>query len=77
MCIPIHQCSRKDRALRALANFALFAGIALVYAVHSSGTIEKNWLEALRGFLIGLSIGINLLMIRLGRRSGRTTAENV
>ncbi len=76
MCIPIQRRSRRDRVLVAVANFALFAGIALSYAVHSLGTIEKNWLEALRGFLIGLSVGINLLVIRFGRGCGRSNAEN-
>ena len=77
MCIPIHQRSRRDRALRSFANFALFIGIALSYTVHSTGAIERNWIDAAHGFLIGLSIGINFLVIRFGRSCSRSTAENV
>lgn len=77
MCFPIHQRSRRDRGLLAVANISLFLGIALPYALHFNGAVERSWIEAVRGLLIGLSIGINLLVIRFGRRCSRSTAENV
>jgi hypothetical protein len=68
MCIPVHQRSRKERLLMALANLVLCIGIALPYAVHTSSGFGKNCLDATRGMLIGVSIGVNLFLIRFARR---------
>ncbi len=68
MCIPLHQGSKRDRILMALAGIALSAGIALPYLLHPSGAAGKNWFEAVRGLLMGISIGLNLFMIRFARR---------
>jgi hypothetical protein len=68
MCIPNRLLDKKSRRLMALANFALVLGLSLWLLVHPSGQVERNWLHAACGFLLGLSITINLLGLRCARR---------
>ncbi|HEY6489110.1 MAG: hypothetical protein WCC26_19950 [Terracidiphilus sp.] len=51
-----------------VANLSLVAGIVLPYAFHPASGLGKDWLEALRGLFIGVSIGVNLLVLRFARR---------
>jgi hypothetical protein len=68
MCIPIHERSRRDRILLSLAAFALAAGTGLPHLIHSSSALNEDWIDALRGLLMGVSIGMNLMLIAKKRR---------
>jgi hypothetical protein len=58
----------RTRRLMAIANIALVIGLLLWLFVHPSSQVEKNWLHASSGFLLGLSITINLLALPFARR---------
>jgi hypothetical protein len=75
MCIPVWKRSLKDRTLMAVANLALCIGLVLPYVVHPAGQRSADWLDGIRGLLIGMSIGMNLLIIRLGKRCAPTVAH--
>lgn len=60
MCIPYRQRDPKTRRLMVIGNFALVLGLALWLLVHPTGRFQKDWLDAACGFLLGLSIAINL-----------------
>jgi hypothetical protein len=47
---------------------SLVVGLLLWLFVHPSGQIEKNWLHAVCGFLLGLSVTINLMGLVFARR---------
>jgi hypothetical protein len=64
--IAFHRRSFPDRALGAAAAVALLVSFALPLAVHPAGAMGRNWLEAARGLCAGLSIGMNLLVVRRG-----------
>jgi hypothetical protein len=68
MCIPIRQLDPKTRRLLAIGNMSLVVGLLLWLFVHPSGQIEKNWLHAVCGFLLGLSVTINLMGLVFARR---------
>jgi hypothetical protein len=68
MCIPNRLLDRKTRRLMALANISLVIGLLLWQFVHPYGQIERNWLDAACGFLLGLSIAINLIGLIFGKR---------
>jgi hypothetical protein len=68
MCIPIRQLDPKTRRLLAIGNISLVVGLLLWLFVHPSGQIEKNWLHAVCGFLLGLSVTINLMGLVFARR---------
>lgn len=74
MCIPIHQRRLRERVLFAVANLALAAGIGLPYLIHAASTSKADWLDASRGLLIGLSISMNLLLVRQMRFRRKTAA---
>jgi hypothetical protein len=68
MCIPNRLLDRKTRRLMAIGNMALVIGLLLWLFVHPSHQLEKNWRDAVCGFLLGLSITINLYGLRFARR---------
>jgi hypothetical protein len=68
MFIPIRQLDPKTRRLLAIGNMSLVVGLLLWLFVHPSGQIEKNWLHAVCGFLLGLSVTINLMGLVFARR---------
>ncbi len=39
--------------------------------VHPAGQVGRNWFEGLRGFLFGISIGLNLMAVVLKARARR------
>jgi hypothetical protein len=55
--------------LYCVANLALVAGLTLPYAFHPVGAPGKDWMEGVRGLLMGVSIGMNLMLVG-SRRSG-------
>jgi hypothetical protein len=68
MCVPFRERSRRQRVLMAIANIALLFGIALPGGMHSMARLHPDVLDAVRGLLLGLSIGMNLMILRLGKR---------
>lgn len=68
MCIPNQQLDKKTRRLMALANISLVIGLLLWLFVHPSGQVERNWLHAACGFLLGFSITVNLYGLWVARR---------
>jgi hypothetical protein len=58
----------KARRQIAIANLSLAVGLLLILFVHPSGNIGRNWLHVLSGFLLGLSIAINLFVFRFASR---------
>jgi zinc transporter ZupT len=55
-----------------LANLSLAVGLLLFVFVHPAGQVERNWLHAVCGFLLGVSIAVNLLNFWRSSRSGDT-----
>lgn len=72
MCIPIQQFDRKGRVLFFIANMSLVIGLLLwnfrEYLL-ASNPLERDLLHAVCGFLLGLSITINLSGLIRGWRS--------
>ena len=68
MCTSVRKRSFKHRILMAVANLALCIGLVLPYFIHPAGQRGANWLHGIRGLLIGMSIGMNLFIIRFSRR---------
>ena len=69
MCVPLRQRGPKVRYLMAIANLCLAAGIMAPNFTHMSGKSHHAWLDALCGLLMGVSIGLNLLFLRMSRRN--------
>ena len=69
MCIPNQQLNRKTRSLMAIGNIALVIGLLLWLFVHPAAQVERNWLHAVCGFLLGLSITFNLYGLWSARRN--------
>jgi hypothetical protein len=70
MCIPNHQLDTRTKRLMAIGNLCLVAALLLWNFVHPSSQIQKDWLHGIYGFLMGLSITINLCALRFARRRG-------
>lgn len=68
MCIPNRQLNPKARRLLAIGNISLVIGLLLWLFAHPSGQNERNCLHAVCGFLLGLSVTINLFGLWFGRR---------
>jgi hypothetical protein len=68
MCIPNQKLDKKTRCLMALANISLVLGLSLWLCVHPTAQIEKNWLHAICGFLLGFNVTVNLCRLRVARR---------
>jgi hypothetical protein len=61
------QLDPKTRRLVALANLSMAVGLVLFTFVHPSSQMAKNWTQGVSGFLLGLSITINLFALRFRR----------
>jgi hypothetical protein len=68
MCVPLRQRDPKVRYLMVIANLCLAAGIMTLNFTHVSGKPHHEWLDAVCGLLMGVSVGINLLCLRMSRR---------
>ncbi len=68
MCIAHATSSRRSRWLRATANLALVAGLLLWNFSPKTTLASHDWIDALMGLLMGLSIGMNLMLLFLARR---------
>jgi hypothetical protein len=67
MCVPNRQLDPRTRRWMTLGNFSLVAGL-LLWTFRSYIPAGPDWLHPVCGFLLGLSIGINLFRLRLARR---------
>jgi len=45
--------------------------------VHPTGQIERNWLDATCGFLLGISIGVNLFGLWACRHRGASQSSGL
>ena len=74
MYFPNRNLDRRGKIIAQIGRFSLVAGLLLWMFVHPTGQFEKNWLQALTGFLLGLSITINLFGLRFARRCAEVEA---
>lgn len=58
----------------ALANGALAVGLLLRLFVHPANAMARNWLDAVVGCLLGLSLAVNLFGLRSARRCRQNRA---
>lgn len=72
MFIRIRKFDPKARGRMALANISLVFGLLLWLFVHPAGQVERDWLHAICGFLLGVSIVVNLLTFWSSKRCGET-----
>lgn len=70
MCVPVWRLSRKNRLWMVVANLCLCCGIVLGAVMHPAGQAAKDWTDGVRGLLMGLSIGVNLMVVMKARRRG-------
>ncbi len=63
------------RSLLPLANAFLILGILWPYIYHPATHAGREWSDALRGLVLGLSIGINLMAVWRRRQSGPCAAS--
>lgn len=74
MCVEQEQKARR-RWQRAGANLALVAGLLLWTFARQAGH-GRPWLDAAIGLLMGVSIGMNLMLVVKARRC-RTAANGL
>jgi hypothetical protein len=79
MCLNHRQLDPQSRRRIVVANLSLILAILLWNSerwnwVHTSSQFQKNWLDAITGFLFGLYITINLIILR--RRGGCGQSQN-
>lgn len=72
MSLKFRQLDRKSRRLFAIADLCLPAGLILLILLHPASQLERNWLHGVAGFLLGLSITINLFGLRRARGVSQT-----
>jgi hypothetical protein len=68
MCVVESRLSRRNGMWLVVANLCLCAGIALGVVMHPAGQAAKDWMDGVRGLLVGLSIGVNLMVVMRARR---------
>jgi hypothetical protein len=68
MCLPCHLRDPKTRFLMVIGNLSLVAAILMLKFFRPSTGAAQEWTDGLSGLLFGISIGINLMAIRSGRR---------
>jgi len=68
MCIPNRRLDPRTRRLMVVGNISLVIGLLLWMFVHPDGQVERNWRDGVCGFLLGLSIAINLIGLIFGKR---------
>ena len=68
MCVPIHQRDPKTRRQFFIANLSLVIGLSLWVFVRPSLGAPHDWLDAICGLFMGISIGGNLMAACCARR---------
>jgi hypothetical protein len=69
MCLRNRQS--KPAGLIPIGMMFLVLGILWPMLIHPGGQVARNWSEALRGVLFGVSTGINLWSCWIVRRARR------
>ena len=69
MCLPIHRRDPRTRALFITANLSLTAAVLALNFSRRFGQPTPGWLDALTGFLMGLAIALQILVLLRLRRS--------
>jgi hypothetical protein len=64
----------KSRRLMVAGNFSLAAALLLFSFAHPAAGAARAWFDGLCGLLFGVSIGANLMAIRLRRRCRESRA---
>jgi len=75
MCVPIWKRSARERVWLGIANLCLFCGLAAGVVFHPASTLAKDWLDGVRGLLLGVSIGMNLFVLKFGAHNHRGCAS--
>ena len=60
--------TKKSRHTMSAGMFALAASLILFTEVHPSTAAGKDWLDGIAGFLMGISIALNLGSILIAKR---------
>ena len=68
MCEPFYQRDHKARRLMVIGNLSLVAAILCGHFIRPTGVTARDWSDCLSGLLFGISISINLMVLRRGRR---------
>ncbi len=68
MCLDRRNLSPTARRFLTIGSFCLVAGLTLSIFDKDLGLHHKNLYDALRGFLLGLSIVFNFYALRFARR---------
>jgi hypothetical protein len=68
MWIQKWQLDPRTRRILVIGNLSLSIGLLLWIFVHPSGQTQKDVLDAVCGFSLGLSLGINLFAFWQARR---------
>lgn len=76
MCVTNDQLQKRSRWQRAVANFALVAGLLLWNFGRTAGKPFAPWFDATVGLLMGMSIGMNLLLAVRSRRCRQNATQS-
>jgi hypothetical protein len=71
MCTDLKSSTRRNRWLRVLASFALAAGLLLRVLAPRAWLSSDAMIDAFAGLLIGLSFGMNIMLLLQARRRAR------
>jgi hypothetical protein len=72
MCLARRNLTQKARCFLAIGNLCLFSGLMLSLFGKDIGQHHAAIYDAVRGFLIGLSIAFNLGALRMGANCHET-----
>lgn len=64
--------SQNVRWMMVIANFSLFAGLA-VRNLSQHWMPHRYWIDGIFGLMLGVSIGLNLIALRLKKRGAMPT----
>jgi hypothetical protein len=67
--------SKKSRLMLSAGMFVLAASLILFTQVHPATSTAKDWLDGISGFLMGISIALNLGSILVARRQRSSCAS--
>jgi len=62
---------KQPQALISLGMLFLVIALAWPRYIHLTGGLDPGWIDAVRGLLFGVSIGINLMSVGLAARQRR------
>jgi len=74
---PYWKRDRKSRWLFAIANLSLAVGLMLRVLVQPASGLARNWMDGLCGLLLGISIGMNVMLVIKARRCRTESLERL